>query len=149
MNGHIEPRVESGIRRLPGVVARHWKIVSAICIGVCIAVFGNAFVLAVLHIMHIPLGYAELLLELFFVKAFGLSHHGAEVATAYSGLFAAVYLLVKVVAKAVELIRRLRSWLAATIYRIRTSRQIRWMERYWLVVAAGSGALSFACLLMF
>ncbi|QSA97872.1 hypothetical protein [Methylococcus sp. EFPC2] len=111
--------------------------------------FGDDLLHLLLHWLHLALEVIESLLDDFFIEVVGLSHHSGEVATAYTGLSLALYLLYK-------LLRRVYSWwmkasAALLDYSglLRQTRQARWVERNWRLVAIATAASTFAYFFMF
>ena len=138
--------LENVVTRLPAI---NWKVSSGILIVTVVWLFGDAILPTVGHALHVLLEVIESLLDDFFTEIVGLSHHGAEVATAYFGMAVFLYFTVKLLRKGYR--KAMQAWMEclAAYRRLRQTDQAQWIERHWRFLATGAGLLTLAYLFMF
>ena len=138
--------LDNFVTKLPAI---NWKIASGVLTVTVVWLFGDVLMPHVLHALHMLLEVVESLMDDFFTEVVGLSHHGAEMATAYSGFAVALYFLIKLLRKAYMMTMQAWVKLLAFCSELRQTRQALWIEQHWPFLATGAGVVTLAYLFMF
>lgn len=127
----------------------YWKPAMALLILIDIGLFGAPFLQTVGHALHVLIEVIESLADHFLADVIGLSHHTAEIVTAYTGLAIVLVLLFRLVRALGQLCSA--TWESAVSYYQRVSQALRIIgeAQRWSIPLTAAGLLTMAYLFMF
>jgi hypothetical protein len=125
------------------------KTAAVVGLGMVFYLFGDFLLPHIGHMLHLLLEVVELSSEHLLQEAFDLSHHTAEMITAYTGLGIASYAAYRLLKKAYALTLRAIEAARARFEIFREAVMTHGLAHYWRQLAIAAGIATAAFYLMF